>query len=751
MERFLTGAARYVVQQSWQIAALFAVVALTCLMLRKASAHWRHLLWVVVLAKCIAPPLLAVPLPLLPAGARGRQAARPSPSAPTEAAQPPVSVSVGPASASGQTTSAPPGVVGSASPAAARPQAPRQASAWTALQWTAVAWLAGAAGFGAWCLLRAWRTHRRLCRARRSAVGAVVRETRELARLLGLRRPPSVWLIDDGPQPFVWGFPRGAVYVPRELASSPEAGRRRALILHEFAHVARWDALVNAVQLLVQVTFFFHPLVWWANRRIRREREKCCDEAAVAALGGRAQDYGAAVIETLAGSNGGMRPPAVLAVTGGVRDLEERMRTIMRPNRTFRSRPTWAAIAAALLLAAVALPTGLDLTARAAELADDAGRTRRRPEPSERHDTELVPCIRKYSVVLVVSPDEMTFEGKPVTWEELPDRLKQLPHRGRTIFAVGLTDPGRFPEERRRELMARAGRLVREYRFEYLSYIGRHELGKKGDARFEPTVSPRQLDASRLPAGPLGQHLLGLWTGLAVDKPGQGTSEDVLTIELGQTDDGGLKGIAYGQFVRSGRCEMRNVALKDGALRFSVPHRSGGFGDDELIVLSLRLEGERLIGEGEPIGEGDACTVDLGRVLGFPAKRPKVSPADARLFAGRWKGMAVDKPGQGSSRDNIGIRIDDGEDGALKGIVSGTFANDEDRPVWDARVEKERLTFLTVHRSGAPMRVTLTRKGNELVGDAEPTGVEEDACSLRLERDRDPERHAESTGSTELF
>jgi len=66
-------------------------------------------------------------------------------------------------------------------------------------------------------------------------------------------------------------------------------------------------------------------------------------------------------------------------------------------------------------------------------------------------------------------------------------------------------------------------------------------------------------------------------------------------------------------------------------------------------------------------------------------------------------------------------------------------------------VEKERLTFVTVHRTGAPMRVTLTRKGNELVGDAAPTGAQEDACNLRLERDRDPERRAESTGSTELF
>ena len=180
---------------------------------------------------------------------------------------------------------------------------------------------------------------------------------------------------------------------------------------------------------------------------------------------------------------------------------------------------------------------------------------------------------------------------------------------------------------------------------------------------------------------------------------------------------------------------MQKVVLKDGTLRFAVPHRSSGFGD-ELTVLSLHLEGERLTGEGEPLGEGDGCTVDMGRVVGFPAKRPKVAPADARLFAGRWRGMAVDKPGQGSSRADITVTIS----GAMTGFVSGGFANDEDRPIWNARVEKERLTFLTVHRTGAPMRVKLTRKGDELVGDAEPVGVVENACDLRLESQMEPPR-----------
>ena len=49
--------------QSWQVAVLFALVGLACLLLRRASAHWRYLLWLVVLVKCLVPPVMPVAVP----------------------------------------------------------------------------------------------------------------------------------------------------------------------------------------------------------------------------------------------------------------------------------------------------------------------------------------------------------------------------------------------------------------------------------------------------------------------------------------------------------------------------------------------------------------------------------------------------------------------------------------------------------------------------------------------------------------
>src|SRR5690606_32589603 len=61
----------------------------------------------------------------------------------------------------------------------------------------------------------------------------------------------------------------------------------RAVIAHELAHVRRLDAFVNLFQILAEALLFYHPALWWLNRRVRAERELCCDEVAVSMTGDR--------------------------------------------------------------------------------------------------------------------------------------------------------------------------------------------------------------------------------------------------------------------------------------------------------------------------------------------------------------------------------------------------------------------------------------------------------------------------------
>jgi beta-lactamase regulating signal transducer with metallopeptidase domain len=55
---------------------------------------------------------------------------------------------------------------------------------------------------------------------------------------------------------------------------------RRMIIRHEVAHIRRRDGIVQILQILAQSLYFFHPLVWFLNRRINEYREMACDDAA---------------------------------------------------------------------------------------------------------------------------------------------------------------------------------------------------------------------------------------------------------------------------------------------------------------------------------------------------------------------------------------------------------------------------------------------------------------------------------------
>src|ERR1019366_7190393 len=58
-----------------------------------------------------------------------------------------------------------------------------------------------------------------------------------------------------------------------------------AVLAHEFAHIRRYDYLVNVLQMVVETLLFYHPAVWWTSSRIRHERELCCDDLAVRSCG----------------------------------------------------------------------------------------------------------------------------------------------------------------------------------------------------------------------------------------------------------------------------------------------------------------------------------------------------------------------------------------------------------------------------------------------------------------------------------
>ncbi|HXC25726.1 MAG TPA: M56 family metallopeptidase [Gemmatimonadaceae bacterium] len=77
--------------------------------------------------------------------------------------------------------------------------------------------------------------------------------------------------------PMVCGLIRPIIVLPEQALTWTEA-RLRHVLLHEIAHITRYDMLTQAVASLAVAVYWFHPLVWFAARALRREREHACDD-----------------------------------------------------------------------------------------------------------------------------------------------------------------------------------------------------------------------------------------------------------------------------------------------------------------------------------------------------------------------------------------------------------------------------------------------------------------------------------------
>jgi beta-lactamase regulating signal transducer with metallopeptidase domain len=82
--------------------------------------------------------------------------------------------------------------------------------------------------------------------------------------------------------PTAIGFLRPAVVLPEWTLRELSTAELNAILLHELAHLRRWDDWTNLAQKLARAILFFHPAVWWIENQLSVEREMACDEIALA-------------------------------------------------------------------------------------------------------------------------------------------------------------------------------------------------------------------------------------------------------------------------------------------------------------------------------------------------------------------------------------------------------------------------------------------------------------------------------------
>lgn len=184
---------------------------------------------------------------------------------------------------------------------------------------------------------------------------ALVDRFRALQQRLGIRRVIRYCECHSLSVPAVIGFFRPIVLLPMRALTGLRPEQLEAVIAHELGHIRRFDVAVNFFQVIAETLFFFHPAVWWLNKRIRADREDCCDDVAITACGGTVSYARAlATMETWRGV-----PSFAMAATGS--PVAARVMRLLGVSQEQNGARTAGVVTAALVLATALIAAGVSL------------------------------------------------------------------------------------------------------------------------------------------------------------------------------------------------------------------------------------------------------------------------------------------------------------------------------------------------------------------------------------------------------
>lgn len=166
---------------------------------------------------------------------------------------------------------------------------------------------------------------------------------RECEALMGVTQPARLLRSLDRSMPMTFGLRTPTIVIPA-IADTWDTDRRRAVILHELAHIDRRDCLTQFLAEITCAAYWIHPAVWLVAERLKVERELACDDRVltVGDAAPAAPDYASHLLD-LAYSLGGYRSPALVVSMARRTQIEGRMLAVLdaarnRVNPSLRAR-----------------------------------------------------------------------------------------------------------------------------------------------------------------------------------------------------------------------------------------------------------------------------------------------------------------------------------------------------------------------------------------------------------------------------
>jgi len=357
---------QFMIRQSWQVGIVFLVVGAVTLALRRRSAVLCYCLWLLVLVRFLLPPDFAFVtgagywLPRLGVRTEPEFAV----SAPVDVAPPriplyPLQIEEDlpprdfPREPSFPQRYEP---VEEARPAEIRrASTPRLTlSAILMLVWTAMV---------ATVLILLMKRSRAASRILRDGRPVTEEQTVALAEecraAVRLRRAVRLLSSSRVPMPVAIGVLRPSVVVPDRLLEELTRDELRAVFLHEFLHLKRFDPLVSFVQRVVQAFYLYHPAAWLANGMLDVLRERICDDHVLALMCTDSETYGETLVRAVELAPSGVPASGgLVSIAESKRQLKDRLQRIAQVDRKLVYRLSLASILALVCIAAVVLPLG---------------------------------------------------------------------------------------------------------------------------------------------------------------------------------------------------------------------------------------------------------------------------------------------------------------------------------------------------------------------------------------------------------
>ena len=366
-----------VVISGWNLAVLLLLAKATIILaaafgitlaMQRTSATARHLVWLVALVSLLLVPVLGAWTPIRIAILPPQAAAAATPVARAARGTERSPIVFGGRSSEFN------GTAGAVSPALESPRvAPRPAPAQSWISGTSAVFLL----LGLWAIVvlamlatLAWAA----LSVRRIVRGAQPLDSNdwrtplyEIADRIGLDDAPRLLQSTEAKMPFACGIRTPTIVLPAE-SETWTLDRRRAVLLHELAHVRRHDLIGHTLARLVCAMYWFHPLAWSAAKRLRSESERACDDLALA-CGTRATDYAEHLLDIVTSVRGDSTPLVALAMARR-KEFEGRMLAILDPDLRHSAPSRRQSVALIAALALLSLTVGaIAPVARAADAA----------------------------------------------------------------------------------------------------------------------------------------------------------------------------------------------------------------------------------------------------------------------------------------------------------------------------------------------------------------------------------------------